>query len=103
MSALENAQRAEAEALDVLWEACGKYTVRDTPLGDWIRAYAEAVRHTERLRAEELFAAFNELLDGAEDMRPYVSDYFAEKWGHDEYLSNARAAIAAYRESIPGA
>ncbi len=38
---------------------------------------------------------FKALLEEAEDMRTYVDDYFAEKWGHDEALEKARAVVSA--------
>lgn len=34
------------------------------------------------------------LEETAEDMRPYVSDFFAAKWGHDEGLERARNYLA---------
>lgn len=38
-------------------------------------------------------AALRDLLEVAEDMRPYVPDYFAKKWDHDAGLARARAAL----------
>ena len=42
---------------------------------------------------------FARLLEVANDMRPYVADFFAKKWEHDEALERARAfepeAVAA--------
>jgi hypothetical protein len=43
-------------------------------------------------------AAFQDLLEQAEDMRPYVPDYFAKKWHHDEALDRARAVLTAALE-----
>lgn len=59
---------------------------------------------TERLQArvEVLTAALTDALEGLEDMRPYVSDYFAEKWGHDGYITRARAALAAAESEAKG-
>lgn len=46
-----------------------------------------------RQRIEELERDLAYALDGLEEMRPYVSDYFAEKWGHDEYITRTRQAL----------
>ena len=52
----------------------------------------------EKVRAlqienERLRAALRDAVEGMADMRPYVEDYFAEKWGHDAYIARARAAL----------
>jgi hypothetical protein len=48
------------------------------------------------------FEDFDDLLDVAKDMRPYVPDYFAEKWKHDEQINRADfvagAALASTRK-----
>ena len=49
------------------------------------------VEQEERERA--LRAALEDALEGMEEMRGYVSDYFREKWGHDAYIERARAAL----------
>jgi hypothetical protein len=41
----------------------------------------------------ELEAALRDALDGMLDMRPYVDKYFAEKWGHDDYIARAKATL----------
>jgi hypothetical protein len=46
-----------------------------------------------RVENERLRKAFAELLEGAQDMRSYVPDYFANKWRHDEALGAARKAL----------
>jgi len=33
-------------------------------------------------------------LDGMRDMRPYVFEYFAEKWDHDAYIRRAEELLA---------
>ena len=42
---------------------------------------------------ERLREALTDALEGMLDMRPYVPDYFAEKWDHDGYIERARAAL----------
>lgn len=37
--------------------------------------------------------ALQDALEGLEDMRPYVPDYFADKWDHDDYIDRARSAL----------
>lgn len=63
----------------------------------------DLLERTEAER-ERLERALWELLEGAEDMRGYVSDFFAEKWGHDEYLARARTVLGPERiEALEGA
>jgi len=57
-------------------------------------------RRTLEMDYEELRAlyfkqqeALRDALEGLEEMRPYVSDYFAEKWEHDGYIERARNAL----------
>jgi hypothetical protein len=49
----------------------------------------------ERLQALDVVSAekYRQLFEAAEDMRSYVPDYFAEKWGHDEALRAARKVL----------
>lgn len=46
-------------------------------------------------RIKELEDGLTEAIDYMEDMRGYVNPYFAEKWGHDEGIAKAKAALAA--------
>lgn len=62
-------------------------------------AEVAAIREDAEANVSAAVDAFKDLLEGAEDMRPYVSDYFAEKWGHDGYLERARAALAKFKEA----
>lgn len=48
-------------------------------------------RATER---EKVRALFVDLLETAEDMLPYVPEYFREKWGHDDGVARARLWLA---------
>jgi hypothetical protein len=50
-----------------------------------------------RLEAERdaLRAALADALEGMQDMVGYVGEYFREKWGHDEYIERAKAALSA--------
>lgn len=47
-------------------------------------------------------------IEGMEDMIAYVPDYFREKWGHDDYIARAKAALAhhafaaSFLPCIPG-
>lgn len=59
-----------------------------TALPYWLDRCAELEAENERLRG-----GFAALLEAAEDMRGYVSDYFAEKWDHDGELARARAVL----------
>jgi hypothetical protein len=45
-------------------------------------------------RVAELEAALTDAIEGMEEMLPYVSGYFVEKWKLDEYIPRARAALA---------
>ncbi|AHH98265.1 DUF2283 domain-containing protein [Kutzneria albida] len=42
-----------------------------------------------------LKAALADALEGLEDMLPYVSEYFAEKWNHAGYIQRAKEALHA--------
>jgi hypothetical protein len=42
---------------------------------------------------EPLRLALEDALEGMQDMRPYVAEYFADKWEHDAYISRARTAL----------
>lgn len=42
--------------------------------------------------------ALHDATEGLREMRPYVPDYFAQKWMHDGYIERAEAAIAAIEE-----
>ena len=81
----ELAARAEAHLADEFKRERDAARAAQKQLAD---ALAAARTDNERLR-EELRNA----LEGMEDMRGYVSDYFAEKWGHDEYIARVKAAI----------
>ena len=43
---------------------------------------------------ERLRTALEDALEGMEDMVGYVSDYFREKWGHDDYIARAKDALS---------
>lgn len=49
---------------------------------------------------EELRQALGDLLGVAEDMRPYVPEYIAVKWEHDEGLERARRALNQKEERM---
>lgn len=49
-------------------------------------------------RIESLTTELRLLLEAAEDMRPYVPDYFAKKWEHDEALARAREVLSTEGE-----
>lgn len=50
----------------------------------------------EIVEAREEFRVLLE--ETAEDMRPYVSDFFAEKWGHDRGLERAHDYLDRVKE-----
>jgi hypothetical protein len=53
-------------------------------------------RPTRRLLAtvKALREGLEDALDGMRDMRPYVFEYFAEKWDHDAYIKRAEDLLA---------
>lgn len=51
------ADEAVRDARDVLWEAIGRYTVRDTVVGELLDAYEAAIRDEERAKVEALVRA----------------------------------------------
>lgn len=119
-----DAVRAAAGAIDAYFRASGPDICRRAVSSDpekacvlrseWAAAEARCealeneaaaamatARHMEqardRFRAERdaLQEAFDDLLEVATDMRPYVPDYFAQKWHHDDDLEKARAFRAS--------
>lgn len=42
--------------------------------------------------------ALADALEGMQDMRPYVPEYFAEKWNHDTYIERAKTALGSTTE-----
>lgn len=103
MSALEDAQRAEAEArMDLLAHFTGNPEDEFDTECEPLNFFTEAVRHTERVRAEALdtdefgqagySARVAAVAGAAEDSR--YRWWFTQGW---------HAALAAYREPIPGA
>jgi predicted nucleic acid-binding Zn-ribbon protein len=59
------------------------------------RMRLEALLNNARAEAAALRVALTNALEGMRDMRGYVNDYFAEKWGHDDYIKRAEKALAA--------
>lgn len=51
----------------------------------------------------KLEAALRDAIEGMEDMLPYVSEYFREKWGHQGYIDRAKAALAEAQGPRAGA
>lgn len=60
--------------------------------GDLIAANSKVMD----LEAEKAYLrrSLEDALEGLLEMRPYVSEYFADKWGHDDYIKRAREALA---------
>lgn len=97
-SALEGAQRAEAEALGLLGMKTNRVlrTGNEEGWNGYLVDYAEAVRRTERLRVEALANAaerMNAIL-WRKDLIGF--DYTAE---YEDAAKQLQAALAAYRES----
>lgn len=44
--------------------------------------------------------ALAEALEGMEEMIPYVDPYFREKWNLDQYIENAKRALAELPEEL---
>lgn len=65
-------------------------------LYEGMRAERDAVR-AER---DALRAALLDAIEGMEEMASYVSPYFQEKWGHQEYIARARAAASNARRAM---
>ena len=65
-----------------------------TDLENEIHYAARAYLAAEDAAVADLLGALKEALEGMEDMRAYVPDYFATKWGHDDAIARARDAIA---------
>jgi hypothetical protein len=62
-----------------------------------------ASRTTLRAERDALRAHLADALEGMEDMVGYVGDYFREKWGHDEYIARAKAALGTQAAPSPEA
>lgn len=97
----DEAERAEAEAREELWNYA-RTDERVRGFRDAIEAYTEAVRTTERLKAEALASGAQELFEafGAHD------SITASNYGPmltprlSRALESLRAALAAYRGEV---
>jgi hypothetical protein len=72
---------------ELLREELGKVS------GGWEARVAS--RSALRRQVADARAALADALEGMQDMVGYVGDYFREKWGHDDYIGRAKAALAA--------
>ena len=89
-------QRDEARAeRDRLREELDEW---QTVANNGVGAQADLALQLQEAResAAQLAEALREAIDCMKDMRPYVSDYFAEKWNHDADIEKAVAALAAF-------
>ena len=66
--------------------------VKPLPREYWVGVWDD-LHMALREQAKELEPALRDALDGMLDMRPYVDKYFAEKWGHDEYIARVKAVL----------
>lgn len=66
--------------------------VKPLPREYWVGVWDD-LHVALREQAEELEPALRYALDGMLDMRPYVDAYFADKWGHDEYIARVKAVL----------
>ncbi len=69
------------------------YKNRHELIAEVMRAHREL--DAERVTHAETRKALRDAHQGMIEMRPYVSDYFAEKWDHDGYIRRAKAALEA--------
>lgn len=51
----------------------------------------------------ELRDALRDALEGLQEMRPYIPDYFVEKWDLDDYIDDAQAALAEADQTMENA
>lgn len=74
---------------------------RDSMRRNWGSCHKRQVESEAERDALRIHLA--DALEGMQDMVGYVGDYFREKWGHDDYIARAKAALDTQPNPSPEA